>query len=64
MTTRTLTRAELVVEMTERFGADPLDWAFACPHCREVATARDFHAAEADPNRVRAAHAESAEARA
>lgn len=52
MTARTLTQAELVTEMTARFGSDPLDWAFACPHCREVATARDFRAAKADPNRV------------
>lgn len=29
----------------ERFGPDPADWAFVCPHCGDIATPRDFMAA-------------------
>jgi hypothetical protein len=39
---RQLTQAELVAEARERFGDDPLDWAFQCPNCGDVATGRDF----------------------
>jgi hypothetical protein len=39
---RKLTQAELVAEACERFGPDPMDWAFKCPRCGDVATARDF----------------------
>jgi len=42
MQTRKLTRAELFDEATKRFGADPLDFAFECPNCGDVATIRDF----------------------
>lgn len=37
-----LTRSELKALARERFGDDPLGWAFVCPHCGDVATARDF----------------------
>lgn len=39
---RTLTQVELIAEAKERFGDDPLDWAFICPSCGDVADGRDF----------------------
>jgi hypothetical protein len=39
---RTLTQAELMAEASERFGSDPLDFAFRCPSCGDIATIRDF----------------------
>lgn len=39
---RTLTHAELLAEAQERFGENPLDWAFLCPACGDAATGRDF----------------------
>jgi len=39
---RTLTQAELVAEATERFGGNPMDWAFQCPACGDIATGQDF----------------------
>lgn len=45
---RKLTQAELFAELTERFGPDPLDWAFQCPSCGDVATGYDFRAALAE----------------
>ena len=39
---RKLTQAELLTEAEERFGANPLDWAFRCPNCGDIATARAF----------------------
>ena len=36
------TQAELVTEMTARFGPDHKGWAFVCPSCKDVATAQDF----------------------
>lgn len=47
-----LTQEELVAMATKRFSADPLRWAFVCPQCKDVATAADFKAAGADPNRI------------
>lgn len=44
-THRKLTQAELVTEARERFGDNPLDWAFQCPSCRDVATGADFRKA-------------------
>lgn len=46
------TQKELLAEAKRRFGDDPLDWAFVCPTCGDVATARDFKAAGGDPNRI------------
>lgn len=51
-TYRKLTQAELVAEATERFGPDIERWAFECPSCGDVASARDFRDASADPNRL------------
>lgn len=42
MTYRKLTQAELVAEARERFGDDPMNWAFQCPSCSDVATGQDF----------------------
>ncbi|PNG19740.1 VVA0879 family protein [Streptomyces cahuitamycinicus] len=39
---RKLTQAELVAEATERFGEDPLKWAFLCPSCGDIADGADF----------------------
>ena len=41
-THRKLTQAELMVEAQARFGDDPLDFAFICPHCGDVAAIREF----------------------
>jgi hypothetical protein len=39
---REMTQAELAVEAWCRFGDDPMQWAFACPNCGDVATAAEF----------------------
>ncbi|MDT0435671.1 MULTISPECIES: VVA0879 family protein [Streptomyces] len=49
---RTLSQAALVAEATERFGTDPLAWAFVCPSCGDVATGADFQQALADAPRA------------
>lgn len=51
-TSRVLTQAELVAEMTQRFGPDTWRWAFQCPRCSDIACAADFRAAGAKPHRV------------
>jgi hypothetical protein len=48
------TQAEFIEEAKRRFGDDPLRWAFACPHCGDVATPQDFKDAGADPKPDRA----------
>lgn len=51
---RTLTQAELLAEATERFGADPIKWAFACPTCGDIANGEDFREAlAANPRKHR-----------
>lgn len=45
---RNLTQAELVAEARKRFGDNPLDWAFKCPNCGDVATGHDFNKALAE----------------
>jgi hypothetical protein len=42
---RKLTQAELVAEAKERFGDDPMKWAFRCPSCNDVASGEDFRKA-------------------
>lgn len=42
---RTLTRDELWAEARVRFGEDPLNWAYVCPGCKDVATGEDFRKA-------------------
>ena len=46
------TQQDLCDEAAARFGDDARDWAFRCPSCGDVATARDFKDAGADPNRI------------
>lgn len=46
--TRQLTQAELIAEATDRFGADPIKWAFRCPSCDDTANGEDFRQALAD----------------
>ncbi|MBP5883147.1 VVA0879 family protein [Streptomyces scabiei] len=48
---RKLTQAELVAEARERFGTDPLLWAFRCPSCGDVANGQDFSNALAESPR-------------
>lgn len=45
---RKLTQAELVAEARERFGDDPMKWAFQCPSCKDIATGLDFRDALAE----------------
>src|SRR5579859_6564022 len=37
-----LTQADLIALAKARFGANPMDWAFRCPGCGDIATAADF----------------------
>lgn len=37
-----MTQEALIAECRRRFGDDPLTWAFECPQCGDVATARDY----------------------
>ncbi|RKN38470.1 VVA0879 family protein [Micromonospora endolithica] len=46
---RKLTQDEFMAEARERFGSDPLLWAFRCPHCGDIASPADFKAAGAPP---------------
>jgi hypothetical protein len=51
---RKLTQAELINEATERFGDDPLKWAFRCPSCGDIANGLDFREAlAANPRKHR-----------
>lgn len=49
---RKMTQAELLELARERFGDDPMAYAFVCPSCHDVATLADFVAAGADPGRA------------
>ncbi|MFI9154534.1 VVA0879 family protein [Streptomyces sp. NPDC053367] len=49
---RKLTQAELITEATERFGKNPLKWAFVCPSCGDVANGEDFSQALAEHPRT------------
>lgn len=48
---RTWTQAELLAEAKRRFGDDPLDFAFTCPNCKDVATIREFKEARHEDHR-------------
>jgi hypothetical protein len=52
-THRKITQAELVAEARERFGDNPLTWAFLCPSCGDEATGQDFRDALAAHPRER-----------
>jgi hypothetical protein len=45
------TQAELIDELTARFGTDPAAWAFICPSCNDIATVADFREALAAAGR-------------
>lgn len=49
---RKLTQEELLTEASERFGKDPMKWAFRCPSCGDVATGQDFRDALGDHPRT------------
>lgn len=49
---RKLTQAELLAEARDRFGADPLKWAFVCPSCGDIANGEDFRQALAEHPRT------------
>lgn len=49
---RKLTQEELLSEATERFGPDPMKFAFRCPSCDDVATIGEFRDAGVDPGRA------------
>lgn len=52
---RKLTQAELLAEARERFGDEPLKWAFVCPSCGDIANGEDFRQALAErPRKNRA----------
>lgn len=42
MTRHHFTQDQLLEEAHSRFGPDPLDFAFICPRCSDVATLREF----------------------
>jgi hypothetical protein len=44
-TSITRTQDELVAELRARFGEDPMNWAFQCPTCGDIAAAADFRKA-------------------
>lgn len=39
---RHLTQDELLAELVEKFGENPLDWAFTCPACDDTVTGREY----------------------
>lgn len=39
----TIAQDDLYALLKERFGDDPMAWAFECPNCKDVATAEEFH---------------------
>lgn len=41
---RKLTQDELMTEARARFGDDPMNFAFKCPNCGDVATIREWDA--------------------
>ena len=49
---RTLSLAAWRAEAVERFGANPLEWAFVCPACGYVAKAADWLACGASEGQV------------
>lgn len=49
---RRLTQEELLSELTERFGSNPMMFAFQCPNCADVATIQEFRDLDVDPGRA------------
>lgn len=48
-----ITQDEMVATLRERFGDDPMRWAFKCPHCGDIATGKHFREALAANPRTR-----------
>ncbi|MYR93061.1 MULTISPECIES: VVA0879 family protein [unclassified Streptomyces] len=42
---RKITHADFLAEAVEKFGKNPMAWAFQCPTCGDTATGQDFSAA-------------------
>ena len=40
--TRKLTQDELLTELHERCGTDPMQWAFICPNCETITTSQEM----------------------
>lgn len=59
----TITHAEFLATLRERFGDSPADWAFVCPACKDIATGADFFRAalEAHPRERRGKPVNAAE---
>lgn len=38
----TMTQDDFLAELRRRFGEDPMNWAFRCPNCGDVATGQDW----------------------
>lgn len=47
-----ISHEDLLNEARLRFGQDPLDIAFQCPHCDDIASLRDFQKHDVDPGRA------------
>lgn len=47
-----ISQDDLMTEATARFGADPLDFAFACPTCDDVTTLREWKDLVGDTGRA------------
>lgn len=39
---QTMTQSALLDEMKARFGPDPMNWAFQCPNCGDIAKVGEF----------------------
>jgi hypothetical protein len=46
--TDSIQHEDWLAQLRERFGPDPMAWAFVCPNCGDVATGADFKAALAE----------------
>jgi hypothetical protein len=49
---RTITRDQLIAELTEKFGVDKEKWAFKCPACGHIQTVKDFIDIGVNPEHV------------
>lgn len=45
MTSLATPRDQWLRTLCDRFGDDPMNWAFVCPSCADVATGQDFRTA-------------------
>mgnify|MGYP007102561128 FL=1 len=44
------THGEWLTELKNRFGEDPMKWAFKCPACGKISTMKEFKDAGAEPD--------------